>query len=85
MEHCLKVLEALFQLSNYYYLVNWCVFLKKSAQKRWKKADVQDSNDNSSYNYENIAKCKFGGETMIHQFTKFSLPPKLVVARYMPV
>ena len=29
-----------------------------------------------------LAKCKFGGETMIRQFAKFSLPPKLVVVRY---
>ena len=30
-----------------------------------------------------LAKCKFGGETMIRQFAKFSLPPKLVVIRYL--
>ena len=30
-----------------------------------------------------LAKCKFGGETMICQFAKFSLPPKLVVVRYV--
>ena len=30
-----------------------------------------------------LAKCKFGGETMIRQFAKFSLPPKLVVVRYV--
>ena len=29
-----------------------------------------------------LAKCKFGGETMIRQFAKFSLPPKLVVVWY---
>ena len=29
-----------------------------------------------------LTKCKFGGETMICQFAKFSLPPKLVVVRY---
>ena len=30
-----------------------------------------------------LVECKFGGETMIRQFAKFSLPPKLVVVRYM--
>ena len=32
-----------------------------------------------------LAKCKFGSETMIRQFAKFSLPPKLVVVRYTHV